>query len=161
MTASVLKQDPNTKRFKRTLIYFNTDTVCTFSGTSPLSSHKTTFKQRINGHKRWKMKEKKDLSCLCWFFTVCSVLGRLHDCLFVLFLFLFSCFLFGFSFAFFFLLNLPSTEQAVKTQPKQDKSFSFICHRFWPFICCLSVVLWLYKGDVSENLHTVSPCQNK
>ena len=26
MTASVLKQDPNTKRFKRTLIYFNTDT---------------------------------------------------------------------------------------------------------------------------------------
>ena len=26
MTASVLKQDPNTKRFKRMLIYFNTDT---------------------------------------------------------------------------------------------------------------------------------------
>ena len=26
MTAGVLKQDPNTKRFKRTLIYFNTDT---------------------------------------------------------------------------------------------------------------------------------------
>ena len=26
MTASVLKQDPNTKRFKRTLIYFYTDT---------------------------------------------------------------------------------------------------------------------------------------
>ena len=26
MTASVLKQDPNTKRFKRTLIYFDTDT---------------------------------------------------------------------------------------------------------------------------------------
>ena len=26
MTGSVLKQDPNTKRFKRTLIYFNTDT---------------------------------------------------------------------------------------------------------------------------------------
>ena len=26
MTASVLKQDPNTKSFKRTLIYFNTDT---------------------------------------------------------------------------------------------------------------------------------------
>ena len=25
MTASVLKQDPNTKRFKRTLIYFDTD----------------------------------------------------------------------------------------------------------------------------------------
>ena len=28
MTASVLKQDPNTKRFKRTLINFNTDTAC-------------------------------------------------------------------------------------------------------------------------------------
>ena len=26
--------------------------------------------------------------------------------------------------------NLPSTEQAVKTQPKQDKYFSFIFHRF-------------------------------
>ena len=26
MTASTLKQDLNTKRFKRTLIYFNTDT---------------------------------------------------------------------------------------------------------------------------------------
>ena len=26
MTAGVLKQDPNTKMFKRTLIYFNTDT---------------------------------------------------------------------------------------------------------------------------------------
>ena len=25
MTASVLKQDPNTKRFKRTLIYFDTE----------------------------------------------------------------------------------------------------------------------------------------
>ena len=27
-TASVLKQDPNTKRFKRTRIYFNMDTQC-------------------------------------------------------------------------------------------------------------------------------------
>ena len=26
--------------------------------------------------------------------------------------------------------NPPSTEQAVKTKPKQDKSFSFIFHRF-------------------------------
>ena len=32
--------------------------------------------------------------------------------------------------------NLPSTEQAAKTQPKQDKSFSFIFPRFRPFICC-------------------------
>ena len=40
--------DPNTKRFKQTLIYFNTDTVCKFSGKSPLSSHITTLKQQIN-----------------------------------------------------------------------------------------------------------------
>ena len=26
MTASILKQDPNMKRFKRTLLYFDTDT---------------------------------------------------------------------------------------------------------------------------------------
>ena len=26
MTANILKQDPNTKRFKQMLIYFNTDT---------------------------------------------------------------------------------------------------------------------------------------
>jgi len=56
MTASVLKQDPNTKRFKQTLIYFNKDTVCKFSGKSPLSSHKTTLKQQINGQKQWGKK---------------------------------------------------------------------------------------------------------
>ena len=49
MTASVLKQDPNTKRFKPTLIYF--DTVCKFSGKSPLSSHKMTLKQQTNSFK--------------------------------------------------------------------------------------------------------------
>ena len=43
--------------------------------------------------------------------------------------------------------NLPSTKQAVKTKPKQDKSFSFIFHHFWLFICCSSVILWLDKGD--------------
>ena len=41
MTASVLKQDLNTKRFKwRLFILTRTDTVCKFSGKSPLSSHK-------------------------------------------------------------------------------------------------------------------------
>ena len=35
-----------------------------------------TLKQQINGQKRWKMKEK-DLSCLGWVFTACSVLERL------------------------------------------------------------------------------------
>ena len=34
MTASVLKQDPNTKRFKRTLIYFNTGTQYAIFGLS-------------------------------------------------------------------------------------------------------------------------------
>ena len=38
---------------------------------------------------------------------------------------------------------------------KQKKSFSFIFHHYWPFICRLSVVLWLDKGDFPENLHTV------
>ena len=71
MTASVLKQDPNTKRFKQTLIYFNMDMVCKFSGKSPLSSHKTTLKQQINGQKQWG---KNHLSCFGLVFTVCSVL---------------------------------------------------------------------------------------
>ena len=40
-------------------------------------------------------------------------------------------------------------------QPKTDKWFSFWSHffyRFWPFNCCLSVVLQLDKGDYLENL---------
>ena len=57
-----------------------------------------------------------------------------------------SCFWLSF---YFDANNLPNTEQAVKTQPKQDKSFSWIFHRFWPFICCLNVVLWLDKGYFS------------
>ena len=43
-------KNPDTERFKRTLIYFNTDTQ--FSGKFPLSTHKTTLKQQINGQKR-------------------------------------------------------------------------------------------------------------
>ena len=89
------------------------------------------------------------------------MLGRLHDCFFVLFLLRFFVF-FGWFFSLsLFLLNLPSTEQTVKTKPKQDNFSSFIFHRFGPFICCLSVVLKLDKGDVPENLHTVCPCRNK
>ena len=36
MSASVLKQDPNTKRLQRALIYYDTGghTMCTFSGES-------------------------------------------------------------------------------------------------------------------------------
>ena len=40
----------------------------------------------------------------------------------------------------------------------QNKSFSFIFHRFSSFICCLSVILWLDKGHFPENLNTVCPC---
>ena len=36
MTASVLKQDPNMKSFKRMLIYFNTDTQYENFGGNPL-----------------------------------------------------------------------------------------------------------------------------
>ena len=61
------QQDPNTKRFKRTLIYFDTDTVCTFSGKSPLSSHKTSLKQQINGQKQRKNERKRVI--LFWFIT--------------------------------------------------------------------------------------------
>ena len=42
------KQTPNTKRFKRMLIYFNTDTqYAKFRGNPLLSSHKTTLKQQL------------------------------------------------------------------------------------------------------------------
>ena len=54
--------------------------------------------------------------------------------------------------------NLPSTEQAAKTKPKQDKSFSFIFPCFWLVICCLSVILWPDNGDFAENLYNVCPC---
>ena len=50
--------------------------------------------------------------------------------------------------------NLPSTEQPAKTQPKQ---VSFFLSIFIVFNR-LSVVLWLDKGDFSENVHTVCPC---
>ena len=42
-------------------------------GKSPLSSHKTTLKQQINGQKQSKRKEK-DLSCFGLVFTTCSVI---------------------------------------------------------------------------------------
>jgi len=48
---------PNTKRFKRTLIYFNTDTVYKFSWKSPLSSYKMILEQQIKWLKTMKMKK--------------------------------------------------------------------------------------------------------
>ena len=55
--------------------------------------------------------------------------------------------------------NLPCTEQVVKSKPKQEKTFSFLFHLFWPFVCCLSVVLLLNKGNFPENVQTVSVLQ--
>ena len=43
-------------------------------------------------------------------------------------------------------MDLPSTEQVAKTQPKRDKSFSFIFHRLKPLICCLMSFCGLIKG---------------
>ena len=49
MTASVLRQDPNTKRFKQTPGYFNTDTqYVTFRG-NPLYQATKRQKEQING----------------------------------------------------------------------------------------------------------------
>ena len=66
MTASVLKQDPKTKRFKRTLIYFDTVTqYAKFPGNPVYQATKTTLKQQINGQKSLKY-ERKRLT-LFWF----------------------------------------------------------------------------------------------
>ena len=48
-TTTTNKQDPNTKRFKRTLLYFNTDThYANFRG-NPLYQATIRLKQQING----------------------------------------------------------------------------------------------------------------
>ena len=52
MTASILKQDPNTERFKRMLIYFNTDTQYANIWGNPLyQTTKWHLKQQINVQK--------------------------------------------------------------------------------------------------------------
>ena len=37
-------------------------------------------------------------------------------------------------------------------------SVSLIFHHFQLFNCCLSVILWLDKGDFQKNIHIVCPC---
>ena len=66
MTASILKQDPNTKRFKQMLIYFDTDTLQIFREIS-FVNHKMTLKvkQQINCSKQRKMREKRLLLIWC------------------------------------------------------------------------------------------------
>ena len=49
MTAIVLKQAPNTYTVHKNAIYWDKNTVCKFSGYSPLSNHKTTLKQQLKG----------------------------------------------------------------------------------------------------------------
>ena len=56
MTASVLKQDPNAKRFKRTLVYFNTDTQYANSRGNPLYQ---ATKRHLNNRQTEKNDEKK------------------------------------------------------------------------------------------------------
>ena len=70
------KYDTLTQKGSNEHLFILTITVCKFLGKSPLSSHRMTLKQQINGRKRWKMKAK-DLTCFGWVFTACSVLGRL------------------------------------------------------------------------------------
>ena len=49
MTASVLKQDPNTKRLKGTLIYYDTDTqYANFRG-NPLREATKRHSKQLNG----------------------------------------------------------------------------------------------------------------
>ena len=77
----IYPEDPNTKRFKRTLHYFDTDTQYThFEENSPLSSYKTTLKTT---DKPLKNDEKFDfkiffVSCFGSGFVACSVIGRLN-----------------------------------------------------------------------------------
>ena len=58
--ATKVFRNQNTKRFKWTLIYFNTDTAyANFRGRYPVWSHKMTLKQQINGQKRLKNERKR------------------------------------------------------------------------------------------------------
>ena len=55
MTASVLQQDPSTNRFKRTLIYFDTDTQYANFWGNPLCQ---ATKRHLNNSERVKNNEK-------------------------------------------------------------------------------------------------------
>ena len=55
MTASVLKQEPNTKMFKRTLIYYDTDTQYSYFRGSPL---RQATKRHMNNRQKVKNDKK-------------------------------------------------------------------------------------------------------
>ena len=58
------------------------------------------------------------------------------------------------------IIVMPTIFQALNKLQNlnQYESFSVFFHNFYPFISCLSVVLWLDKGDFPENVYTVCPC---
>ena len=64
MTAGVLKQDPNTKRFKRTLIYFNTDTQYTNFRGNPFYQ---ATKRHLTDKQSKTMKNERKRLILFWF----------------------------------------------------------------------------------------------
>ena len=71
MTASVLKQDPDTKRFKRMLIYFNTDTqYANFRG-NPL--YQATKRHLTN--KRLKTMRNERKRVISFWLSFCSLFG--------------------------------------------------------------------------------------
>ena len=77
MTASVLKQDPNTKRFEQTLIYFNTDTQYAILGGNPL------YQATDNRSKTMKNERKRLI--LFWFsfyslFCAWKIVGMTMTC---------------------------------------------------------------------------------
>ena len=69
-TASVLKQDPNTKRFNRTRIYFNTDSrYVNFRGSPLYQATKRHLNNRstIKNDEKWKKKAYLDESRYVFF----------------------------------------------------------------------------------------------
>ena len=56
--------------------------------------------------------------------------------------------------------SLPSTGHCSTSKKISGLALHLIFHHFSPFYCCLSVVLWLVKGDYPKNLHAVF-CPNK
>ena len=59
-------------------------------------------------------------------------------------------------------VKLDSSKHCIAHRPQKVSGLALhlICNRFLPFNCCLSVLLYLDKGDYSENSYVVF-CPNK
>ena len=57
-----------------------------------------------------------------------------------------------------FLTQTRSSKHQTSCKNSTKTRQVYFFHRFWPFICCLSVILGPDKGDFPENVHTVCPC---